>query len=459
MGDFSAWFGGGSFGGFACCMLAIATNALYTTLRRRGTTRQLAGAVVACVVCALLLLPAIVWYTSRFTIEQTNLSLAEVQVVLGYIALCGWILPISITTSYCLFTAPRLSTTSVNIPLQKRTTRLNPTSTLHPPRRQAGAAVPFVINEETPWGWLEHRGGRFQGQRLALKLAIVTLGRDDDSDIWIDDDMASRYHAELAWNEGNVYVTDCDSMNGVLLNGTRIAGSAIMQSEDTLEIGAYRFVFTLAEKQESILESFDPLNNHTWRSSLDLLTERSGVLPALQTAEDALEKIPTTALGNAVGGVSEEMLSEWQETTSLQRVTPLPVPQERYAALLIQSGELAGKAVILNRPAITFGRGVECNIVMNDASVSRRHAQFSHLVGGDYVQDLTSRNGTVINDAPLLQPHLLQAGDRIRMGAVLLEYLAEYQERNTSLPQLVTPQSFSQLTSGPVPLKLPSRQK
>jgi predicted PurR-regulated permease PerM len=56
-------------------MLAIAVNALYTTLHKRGTTRQLAYAIVACVISALLLLPAFVWYNTRFSSMQVTISL------------------------------------------------------------------------------------------------------------------------------------------------------------------------------------------------------------------------------------------------------------------------------------------------------------------------------------------------------------------------------------------------
>nr|HET6902596.1 hypothetical protein [Ktedonobacteraceae bacterium] len=105
-------------------MLAIAINALYTTLRRRGTTHQLAGAIVTCVVSALLILPAIVWYNLRFTVEQGSLSSAEVEVALVYVALFGWFLPLGVTIAYCLFTLPRTSTSSMQIPRPKRTTRV-----------------------------------------------------------------------------------------------------------------------------------------------------------------------------------------------------------------------------------------------------------------------------------------------------------------------------------------------
>ncbi len=459
--DFSAWFSAGCYGGLVCCMLAIAANALYTALCRRGTTRQLASVIVVCVICALLLLPAVVWYTVRFDAEQSALPVAEVQVALAYVVLCGWFLPLSVTTSYCLFTPSRLLTTSVEIPRQKRRTRLDPTTALQPPRYQPGVPAPFVFDEETPWGWLEYRGGRFQGQRLALKRAIVTIGRDEDNDIWIDDDMASRHHVELAWNGGNICLTDCESLNGVLLNGKRVVSSIEVKPESLLEVGSHRFMFLLAERPESALET-DPLNNHTWRSSLDsFTTSSSSSIPGTRPLQDKslIEKIPTTSLGNTIEEVPGAILNAWQDTASLYRITPLPQPPEQHGALLIQNGEMMGKTLLLDRPMIVIGRGIECNVVINDVSISRQHAQFSRQASGDYVQDLKSRNGTLVNNEPLLAPRLLQTGDRICLGTITLEYTAAKHARVTPLPHVVTPQSFAHSMSGPVPLKLPSKQK
>src|SRR5437667_6364916 len=154
--DFPTWFSFGCYSGLACCMFAIAINALYTSLRRRGTTRQLAGAIVTCVISALLLLPAIIWYNMRFAVEQAAISVAEVEVALVYVALFGWFLPLSVTVTYCLFSLPRVSTTSiqVQVPHQRRTS----TGTLsggladqpgglvmihHAPTRQPGEDAPY----------------------------------------------------------------------------------------------------------------------------------------------------------------------------------------------------------------------------------------------------------------------------------------------------------------------------
>jgi len=253
-------------------MLAIAVNAFYTTFRRRGTTRQLTGAIVTCVISALLLLPAFVWYNARFGAEQAALATAEIEVALAYVALWGWLLPLSVTIAYSLFTLPRVSTDSVGIVrLHKHATRNDPNaSTVMMPKHQSDVPdtpAAFVFGEGTPWGWLEHRVGRFQGQRLALTRTIIKIGREEDNDIWLDDDMASRYHAELAWSQGTVYVTDCGSLNGVLLNGSPVKGSASVKQGNVLEIGSHQFLFEYAERASTSAEQDQLLLRHIRHST------------------------------------------------------------------------------------------------------------------------------------------------------------------------------------------------
>src|SRR6266704_3252730 len=279
--DFPTWFSYGCFGGLATCMLAIAVTALYSPLRKRGTTRHLAGAIVACVISALLLLPAIIWYETRFSSTQVTISVVEVTLALAFVALCGWVLPLSVTTVYCLFTQPRDSNTSVRIPRQlnhrKRTTRGNAVrGAVSLPKRQPGVLAPFVFGEDIPWGWLEHRSGRFQGQKLALYRTVISIGREEDNDIWLDDETSSRYHAELAWDAGQVYITDCDSLNGVQLNGRRIRGTLIIKSGDLLEIGTHRFLFESSERPNQLAEEDDPLLHYLRRPFIAQETDMPG---------------------------------------------------------------------------------------------------------------------------------------------------------------------------------------
>jgi pSer/pThr/pTyr-binding forkhead associated (FHA) protein len=446
-------------------MLAITINALYTTLRKRGTTRQLAGAIVICVLSALLLLPAIVWYNVRFSSELPTLL---VGAMLMYVAVWGWLVPLGATTIYCLFTQPRSSNTSVHIPRQRkqRTTRGNAAaSTIVPPKRQPGVPAPFVFGEDVPWGWLEYRGGRFQGQRLALKRIVVTIGRDEDNEVWLDDDTASRYHAELAWDQGQVYITDCDSLNGVVLNGRRIRGTMPVEQGDLIEIGAHHFVFEKAELPTGLSEQSDPLMRHVGgliprqpSSALD-----NGDLTPASSVAFPMTPPPATLVNPSYPATPPPAslrisADAWQETAELDPVSLPPQPTTLSSAFVICNGEMAGKNFLLDRPLLTIGRGFESDVIINDTSISRRHAQIVRQVNGDYVQDLASRNGTKVNDELLEAPRLLQQGDIVCLGNIRLEYTLVPEAQTSPLPPLPV-SSLSRPISGPVPLRLPSKPK
>src|SRR5256714_4853109 len=342
--DFPTWFSFGCYSGLACCMFAIAVNALYTTSRKRGTTRQLAGAIVTCVISALLLLLALAWYDMRFSIEQAVISVAEVEVVLVYVALFGWFLPLSVTVSYCLFSLPRTSTTSVHIPHPKRTrtTRANALTALNLPRHQPGEVAPFVFGEDIPWGWLVYRDGRFQGQRLELKRTVVTIGREENNDIWLDDDMASRNHAELAWDGERAYITDCDSLNGVLLNGRRIRGCALINPGELLEIGGHRFLFEKAEQTGPANEQDDPLLRHVWHSSASMSTD-SEQLSISRPPEGKTHVEPAkgdTPLPPSPPGETDSTPSiESQVTAQLNPISSSPQAVDSRYLFMIRDGE------------------------------------------------------------------------------------------------------------------------
>jgi pSer/pThr/pTyr-binding forkhead associated (FHA) protein len=463
-------------------MLAIAINALYTTLRRRGTTRQLAGAIVACVIFALLLLPAITWYETRFSTLQATISVVEVTLALAFVALCGWVLPLSVTIVYCLFTQPRDSNTSVRIPRQlnhrKRTTRGNVVGrSVSLPKRQPGVLAPFVFGEDIPWGWLEHRSGRFQGQKLALNRTVISIGREEDNDIWLDDETSSRYHAELVWDNAQVYITDCDSLNGVLLNGRRIRGTLIVKNGDLVEIGSHRFIFEIAVHPIPLAEQDDPLIHHLRRLSISPETgfpnngrrlagthapptrpmdhETPVEFNGLELDRSA-SQLPRTTPGEI--SIETSNPDPLHGALGFNPITP-PIVSERPGSLCtICNGEMAGRSFLLDRSVLTIGHSAECDVIIQDDSVASQHAKFLCQNDGDYVQDLSGQNAIAVNGVQLKGSLLLRKGDIISLGNVRLEYTFIPEAQTSSFPPLSMPVS-AYPPVGPGPLRLPSKPK
>jgi len=70
---------------------------------------------------------------------------------------------------------------------------------------------------------------------------------------------------------------------------------------------------------------------------------------------------------------------------------------------------------------ITVGRVAGCDIVINDAKASRRHARFVVESGVVEIEDLGSSNGTLLNDKPVTR-RLLRDGDQVQIGKTILTF-------------------------------------
>lgn len=129
---------------------------------------------------------------------------------------------------------------------------------------------------------------------LDLQAPLITLGRASDCTIPIRDRYLSRRHAEIAFASGEWIVRDCGSVNGTLLNGTRIDGNSLLHPGDRITLGDSEVVFddvdsTAAKSQLIPLDGASHARNLAipMREAVDEHA-RTGVLAslALQFIED-----------------------------------------------------------------------------------------------------------------------------------------------------------------------------
>jgi hypothetical protein len=65
---------------------------------------------------------------------------------------------------------------------------------------------------------------------------------------------------------------------------------------------------------------------------------------------------------------------------------------------------------------VILGRSRECDCVLAEPSVSRRHAELRHDGGRWLLRDLGSRNGTRVNGMRVLEETEVRPGDRLSFG-------------------------------------------
>ncbi len=88
-----------------------------------------------------------------------------------------------------------------------------------------------------------------------------------------------------------------------------------------------------------------------------------------------------------------------------------------YAELVLPDGS----HFPLGDGSVTLGRLPECDLVLNDPNVSRRHAEFRQTADGVVVTDLGSTNGTRVNGVPVREQQLV-SGDEITVGSTTLVF-------------------------------------
>ncbi|HZQ27758.1 MAG TPA: DUF3662 and FHA domain-containing protein [Acidimicrobiales bacterium] len=82
-----------------------------------------------------------------------------------------------------------------------------------------------------------------------------------------------------------------------------------------------------------------------------------------------------------------------------------------------------GNRVAVGEDPVTIGRLPECDIVLGDTKVSRRHAEVRRDGGDVVVVDLGSTNGTKVNGAGVRERRLAD-GDEITVGTTTLRFEA-----------------------------------
>ncbi len=80
-----------------------------------------------------------------------------------------------------------------------------------------------------------------------------------------------------------------------------------------------------------------------------------------------------------------------------------------------------GTRVAIGEDPVVVGRLPECDVVLNDPNVSRRHAELRRSGEGVVVTDLGSTNGTRVNGVPVRERQLA-SGDEITVGSSSLVF-------------------------------------
>jgi FHA domain/zinc-ribbon domain len=93
-------------------------------------------------------------------------------------------------------------------------------------------------------------------------------------------------------------------------------------------------------------------------------------------------------------------------------------------ALVVRSGGgRAGEHFLLEKEQTTVGRSPDCDVFLDDVTVSRRHALVVRRDGQFFIEDKGSLNGTFLNRRRI-ESGPLEDGDELQIGKYKLTFLS-----------------------------------
>lgn len=97
-------------------------------------------------------------------------------------------------------------------------------------------------------------------------------------------------------------------------------------------------------------------------------------------------------------------------------------PASRSACLVLYSGAEPGQRFLLPEGTLSLGRAPDCQVLLDNAAISRRHAELQVQGAEVRLRDLDSVNGSWVNEQRLRGTVLLADGDMLRLGEVVLKF-------------------------------------
>jgi serine phosphatase RsbU (regulator of sigma subunit) len=79
----------------------------------------------------------------------------------------------------------------------------------------------------------------------------------------------------------------------------------------------------------------------------------------------------------------------------------------------------------LRTDTLVVGRALDADLTLSDPFLSRRHSRFFRTGAGLFVEDLGSRNGTIVNDKAIKGPTRIEVGDEIKISNSSIQVLVD----------------------------------
>lgn len=272
--------------------------------------------------------------------------------------------------------------------------------------------MPYLIAQEGP----------LKGLVLDLEEGEEwVVGRDpDEADLLTDDHTVSRKHLRITKKDEEFFLKNLSRTNPTLVNDEPIQPNTPLKEGDKIRVGDNLFIFSdesapiseVPEKKgKDPSGGYDDIFGDLEEPELPPEPEPLETTPPSEPLGLSVEKEPAKT---AYDTIFEDLDVESEMPFNLLAESPL--------VLKVIGGPNAGAEIGLEKGrSYLLGKDSNsCDIVFQDLSVSRSHARLSISENGIIeLEDLGSKNSTIVNGSPLTEKQIVTSQDLIAMGTTV----------------------------------------
>jgi pSer/pThr/pTyr-binding forkhead associated (FHA) protein len=272
------------------------------------------------------------------------------------------------------------------------------------------------------WHWQDMKTARltlkFQDsvlREVALSGGVVTIGRQPDNLLRIDNPLVSGHHARIFWQNNEYILEDNESFNGTYVNNRSIA-RAVLKNGDTILIGKHRIEFhdDASDRDEHSPSMTD--RTTAWQAQVEKAAppqlEPTMVMDAAKIKEMFAKRLAGSQPVPPSGSGSHVIICESRT-----------VEQRKIGMVKIVAGRTDRRQYTLSGKLSVIGRSGMASIRLKRWFAPRVAASI-HLREDVYFLVPAAKNIRMkINDAEVSQgQHELSFGDRFEVAGIVAEF-------------------------------------
>ena len=287
------------------------------------------------------------------------------------------------------------------------------------------------------------------------------IGRDpDQADFILEDDTVSRKQALCFRTAEGLYIKNLSNVNPTEINGAELGEDPVCLNEgDHIKIGSTIFSYTekdnpdekekpeqqrktASEKEKEVKKGFDDIFGDIDGGEEPAIFQ--GTEPEAKSEEevptpieDTEKEKPNKKRKKSVHKKAKEERSVYDtifEDTIEEEELPFNFISEAPLILKVIAGPNAGAEIgIEKRATYIIGKDPNsCDIVFQDLSVSRNHVRLSIDAEGNVeIEDLKSKNGTMIHGTPIKEKIKVTQQDLVALGTTTFLIIDRTAEQET----------------------------